>query len=97
MSHEYRLRFEITGASERETDTILDEVVPKWWSGDYGREGDVIWIDGHYRIFGPDGPREVRVALVERLTQLLGHPVAVRITGADLEGVDYGTPINEGP
>lgn len=94
MSHDYALRIEVTGIRADETDRALDEVVPKWWDGDYGRTlgrtDDVVWVEGKGRIVGGEEPEGFRERLEERLEAIFGRRLRVVVSGTDLEGDEAG-------
>jgi hypothetical protein len=103
MSHEYYMRIEVRGGHKSQAEAILDEVVPKWWNGDYGQVTGMddadhgVWIEGKDRLTGGTDPREFQSTLQARLRDLFGEKISATVLGTDREGVDYGERFTYGP
>ena len=90
MSHAYRMRIEVRNVKKADDEKVLDEIVPKWWSGDYGREGSALWVDGSDRLVGGGDLNDFHRDLTGKLRELLGYHVKVAIFAKDKEGPNAG-------
>lgn len=103
MSHEYSMRIEVHGAHKSQVEAILDEIVPRWWNGDYGEVsglndgGHGVWVEGKDRLCGGTGPREFQEDLEVTLQNMFGDHIRVVVLGEDREGEDYGKRFHYGP
>jgi len=79
VSHKYHLRIEVRGAQPKDDNLVLDEIVPKWWNGDYGRKEDVLYVEGVDRLCGAGDISDMKQDLKKQLRDLLGYHVQVEI------------------